>query len=131
MAKMIHTMIRVADEDRSTNFYKQAFDLDVADRYAFDGFTLVYLRNDECDIELELTINEGQAEPYSHGSGYGHIAVCVDDIEAEHARFEQLGFEPTPVKSMAHQGNPLATFFFVTDPDGYKIEILKRQGRYR
>ncbi|ANU08440.1 VOC family protein [Paraurantiacibacter namhicola] len=131
MAKIIHTMIRVADEDRSTRFYKQAFDLDVADRFPFDGFTLVYLRNDECDIELELTINEGQEDAYSHGSGYGHIAVAVDDIEAEHARFEELGFDPTPVKSMDHNGNPLATFFFVTDPDGYKIEILKRQGRYR
>ena len=131
MAKMIHTMIRVADEDRSKQFYKSAFDLDVADRYAFDGFTLVYLRNDECDIELELTINEGQEDAYSHGSGYGHIAVCVDDIESEHARFEELGLNPTPVKSMDHQGNPLATFFFVTDPDGYKIEVLKRQGRYR
>ena len=131
MAKIIHLMIRVADEAKSVDFYKSAFDLDVADRRAFDGFTLVYLRNDENDMELELTVNEGQDEPYSHGSGYGHMAVCVDDIEAEHARFTQLGFDPAPVKSMDHEGELLATFFFVTDPDGYKIEVLKRQGRYQ
>lgn len=131
MAKIIHSMIRVADEAKSVEFYKSAFDLDVADRRAFDGFTLVYLRNDENDMELELTVNEGQAEPYSHGSGYGHLAVCVDDIEAEHARFTELGLDPAPVKSMDHEGELLATFFFVTDPDGYKIEVLKRQGRYQ
>jgi lactoylglutathione lyase len=130
MAKLIHAMIRVVDEARSVRFYSEAFGLAVADRYAFDGFTLVYLRNAENDFEVELTINNGQSEPYSHGAAYGHLAVCVDDIDAEHARLSQLGFAPTPVKSMQHAERNLATFFFVTDPDGYKIEVLKRAGRY-
>ena len=131
MAKVIHTMVRVRDEAKSVRFYADAFGLEVADRFPFEGFTLVYLRNDENDFEVELTINAGQAEPYSHGSGYGHIAVCVDDIDAEHQRLSALGLEPTPVKSLQHDGETLATFFFLTDPDGYKIEVLKRFGRYK
>jgi lactoylglutathione lyase len=88
------------------------------------------LRNSENDFEVELTVNHGQAEPYTHGGAYGHVAVCVDDIEAEHARVTQLGLAPAPVKQMQHNGNPLAKFFFITDPDGYKIEVLQRNGRY-
>ena len=130
MAKLIHTMIRVMDEERSVKFYADAFGLQVAARFAFDTFTLIYLRNSENDFEVELTVNHGQAEPYTHGGAYGHVAVCVDDIEAEHARVTQLGLAPAPVKQMQHNGNPLAKFFFITDPDGYKIEVLQRNGRY-
>ncbi|MEI6459423.1 MAG: VOC family protein [Pseudomonadota bacterium] len=130
MAKLIHTMIRVLDEARSVRFYADAFGLAVAQRYAYDSFTLVYLRNPENDFEVELTINHGQAEPYSHGSGYGHLAVCVDDIDTEHHRMSALGLAPAPVKSMQFEGQTLATFFFITDPDGYKIEVLQRHGRY-
>ena len=97
----------------------------------FDNFTLVYLRNDENDIELELTVNKGQKEPYSHGNAYGHIAVAVDDIDAEHARFEKAGLAPRKLIDMKHEGKPLARLFFVSDPDGYEIEVLQRQGRYR
>jgi lactoylglutathione lyase len=131
MAKAIHTMIRVQDLDRSIDFYDKAFGLKIADRFDFDGFTLVYLRNDENDFEIELTWNEGQEEPYSHGTGYGHIAVCVDDAGAEHARFETAGLAPNDVKEFHRDGSLMARFFFVQDPDGYKIEVLERHGRYR
>ena len=131
MANAIHTMIRVLDLDRSIEFYDKAFGLTVADRFDFDGFALVYLRNDENDFEIELTWNEGQAEPYSHGSGYGHVAVCVDDVNAEHARFESVGLVPNDVKEFHREGSLMARFFFVQDPDGYKIEVLERHGRYR
>ncbi len=131
MAKAIHTMIRVRDLDRSMRFYDDAFGLTLAGRFDFDGFTLCYLRNDENDYELELTHNHGQEAPYTHGDGYGHVAFVVDDLEREHARFTELGFEPTPVKAMNHEGALLAKFFFVQDPDGYKIEVLEKQGRYR
>jgi lactoylglutathione lyase len=131
MAKAIHMMIRVLDETRSTDFYKRAFALDIADRYEFDGFTLVYLRNREADFEVELTINTGRTEPYTHGDGYGHIAVAVDDLDAEHARFEQAALKPNPVKEFFRDGKLMARFFFVQDPDGYKIEVLQKHGRYR
>jgi len=131
VAKAVHSMIRVLDEARSVDFYQRAFGLDIADRFAFDGFTLVYLRNREADFELELTINHGRSEPYTLGDGYGHLAVVVDDLDAEHARFTEAGLNPNPVKEFFREGALLAKFFFVTDPDGYKIEVLQKHGRYR
>ncbi|MBX2868914.1 MAG: VOC family protein [Acidiferrobacterales bacterium] len=131
MAKAIHTMIRVLDEERSVNFYGNAFGLKVADRFPFDGFTLVYLRNPENDFEVELTINHDQSEPYTHGDGYGHLAVCVDDVEKEHARVDAEGLNPTPVKEFHREGELMAKFFFLQDPDGYKIEVLQNHGRYK
>ncbi|WP_264210566.1 VOC family protein [Leisingera thetidis] len=131
MAKAIHSMIRVLDEKRSVDFYRRAFGLTVAERLDFDGFSLVYLSNDEADFELELTINKGQTEPYDLGNGYGHLAVCVPDVAAEHARFEAEGLKPRKLVEFKHEGATLAHFFFVQDPDGYEIEVLQRAGRYR
>lgn len=124
-------MIRVLDEARSVSFYKSAFGLDVADRLDFDSFTLIYLRNADADFEVELTVNKDRTEPYALGDGYGHIAFCVDDLDAEHARFEQAGHNPRKIVEFNHQGTLLARFFFVEDPDGYKIEVLQKHGRYR
>ena len=126
MAKPIHSMIRVRDEARSLDFYRRAFGLEVAERLAFDGFTLIYLSNPDSEFELELTVNDGRTEPYQLGDGYGHLAVSVEDLEAEHARFEREGLSPLPLKELKHEGRPLARFFFVQDPDGYRIEVLQR-----
>jgi lactoylglutathione lyase len=131
MAKAIHSMIRVLDESRSVAFYQNAFGLTVADRIDFETFTLVYLSNAENDFELELTINKGREEAYDLGNGYGHIAFCVDDLEAEQARMEAAGFAPRKLVDFKHDGKLLARFFFVADPDGYQIEVLQRYGRYR
>jgi len=131
MAKAIHSMIRVLDEARSVAFYDTAFGLKVADRFDFDDFTLVYLRNPEVDFELELTINKGRTEPYDLGSGYGHIAFAVDDLDAEHARFEAAGLNPRKVVEFHRDGALMARFFFVADPDGYQIELLQKHGRYQ
>ena len=70
----------------------------VADRYDFDGFTLVYLIGEEGSFELELTINHGRTEPYAQGDAYGHIAFVVDDLAAEHTRFTAEGLTPKPIK---------------------------------
>ncbi len=131
MAKAIHTMIRVLELDRSIDFYQRAFGLGIAERLDFKDFALVYLRNAENDFEIELTWNQDQSEPYSHGDGYGHVAVVVDDLAAEHARFEGEGLHPDAVKEFHRDGALLARFFFVQDPDGYKIEVLERHGRYQ
>ncbi|MCA3564670.1 MAG: VOC family protein [Methylocystis sp.] len=130
MAKAIHMMIRVLEEQRSVAFYEKAFALKVADRFGFDSFTLVYLRNPEIDFEVELTINHGRTEPYDLGAGYGHIAFAVDDLAAEHARFEKAGLNPLAIKEFHRDGALMAKFFFVQDPDGYKIEVLQKHGRY-
>ncbi len=131
MAKAIHSMIRVLDEARSVRFYKTAFDLDVADRLDFESFTLVYLSNANSGFELELTINKGQSEPYDLGNGYGHFAVLVEDLAAEHARFEAAGLAPRKMVEFAPDGELVGKFFFVADPDGYEIEVLERGGRFK
>jgi lactoylglutathione lyase len=131
MAKAIHTMVRVMDEARSLAFYKTAFGLDVADRLDFPDFTLVYLSNSESPYEVELTINKGRIEPYTLGDGYGHVAFVVDDLDAEHRRFEAEGLKPRKIVEFNKDGKLIARFFFVEDPDGYKIEVLQKFGRYR
>jgi len=130
MARAIHMMVRVRDEQRSRDFYDRAFGLKVADRFDFGDFTLVYLRDPENDFEVELTVNKGRSEPYEHGDGYGHVAFAVGDLDAEHRRFEQLGLHPAEIKEFHRDGALMARFFFVQDPDGYKIEVLQRHGRY-
>lgn len=130
MAKTIHTMIRVVEEARSVDFYDKAFGLKIKDRFPFDGFTLVYLKNDENDFEVELTVNAGRTEPYDLGNAYGHLAVSVTDAAVEHERLTKAGLSPTPLKEFHREGLLFAKFFFVTDPDGYKIEVLQRHGRF-
>lgn len=131
MAKAIHSMIRVLDEARSVSFYNTAFGLAVADRLDFPEFTLIYLSNPESGFEVELTVNKGRAEPYELGDGYGHLAVSVDDLDAEHARFVASGLSPRDLVEFAPAGEKIARFFFVADPDGYQIEVLERGGRYQ
>ncbi|MEA2911674.1 MAG: lactoylglutathione lyase [Bradyrhizobium sp.] len=130
MAKPVHSMIRVLDEARSLDFYARAFDLKVADRLVFADFALVYLHHPSSPFELELTVNFGREEPYIAGDGYGHLAVVVDNLDAEHARFEREKLSPGPLRDFKHDGATLARFFFVSDPDGYKIEVIQIGGRF-
>ncbi|MCV3271355.1 VOC family protein [Roseobacter sinensis] len=130
MAKAIHSMIRVIDEEKSVAFYREAFGLEVADRLDFTDFTLVYLSNAETAFEVELTVNKGRTEPYDLGDGYGHLAVSVENLEAEHARFEAAGLAPRKIVEFAPDGQLVGKFFFVADPDGYQIEVLERSGRF-
>ncbi|WP_417273858.1 VOC family protein [Celeribacter halophilus] len=129
-AKAIHSCIRVLDEARSVAFYETAFGLTVADKLDFPDFTLIYMSNPLSAFELELTINKGTTEPYDLGNGYGHFAVSVEDLEAEHARMEAAGFAPGKIVDFAPAGTRVAKFFFITDPDGYKIEVIERGGRF-
>ncbi|MFT7492238.1 MAG: lactoylglutathione lyase [Pseudohongiellaceae bacterium] len=131
MAKIIHAMIRVLDLEVSKSFYYKTFELVPDYELDFESFALVYLRNKENDMEIELTLNKGETTPYTHGTGYGHIAVCVDDLEAEHSRFTDLNLKPTDIVAFAPDNNLIARFFFITDPDGYKIEVLQRHGHYQ
>jgi lactoylglutathione lyase len=130
LAKIIHSMIRVHDLDRSLQFYKDALGLSPSHRLDFPDFSLLYLRNDENDFEIELTWNKGREPAYTHGDGYGHVAVAVTDLASEHARMAGLGIDPTAMKEFKRGDDMLARFFFIQDPDGYKIEVLERSGHY-
>lgn len=131
MAKSIHTMIRVLDESRSIAFYQQAFGLSVVDRIEFDAFTLIYMANAESEFEVELTVNKDRTDPYVMGDGYGHLAVSVDDLDQAHRELTESGLQPGPVRTLQRGREKFARFFFVTDPDGYKIEVLNRGGRFK
>jgi lactoylglutathione lyase len=128
-AKPIHSMIRVRDEQKTVTFYKKAFGLEVADRYPKDDFTIMYLKSPMSPFELELTVNGDREKPYDIGDGYGHLAVLVDDLDAEHQRMKHEGLKPGDLKDI--ELGSKARFFFVEDPDGYKIEVIGRGGRFQ
>jgi len=131
LAKMIHSMIRVLDEARSVDFYSKVFGLKVADRVDFETFTLIYMSNEETGFELELTVNKGRIEPYNLGDAYGHLAVSVQEVQVEHKRLTDLGLNPGKLVELNRDGKLFGLFFFITDPDGYKIEVLQRYGRFQ
>lgn len=130
MAKPIHSMIRVLDEGRAVAFYSAAMGLETVDRYPFDSFTLVYMRDPTSSFELELTINHDRTQPYDLGDGYGHLAVAVDDLDATRAKMEAAGGAPGAIRELQRDGALLGRFFFIKDPDGYSIEVLQRHGRF-
>jgi len=124
--KMAHTMIRVLDLDHSLKFYKEALGFEEVKRRDEPKyeFTLVFLGDGSSNChQLELTYNYGQGVPYDLGTAYGHLAVLVDDLEAAHAEHKAKGYNPTEPKGLSGDGKP--RFYFITDPDGYKIEIIR------
>lgn len=131
MAKLIHLMIRVLDAERSKTFYQQCFALREVHLLDFSDFSLHYLRNDESGTELELTVNKGRTEAYEHGDAYGHMAVAVDDLDHCHAHLLALGVSPGDIVEFSHEQTLIARFFFITDPDGYEIEVLEKHGHYQ
>lgn len=122
---MIHSCIRVVNLEKSEIFYQQAFGFEVVRRkdYPEHKFTLSYLRSQGSNFELELTCNHDQVEPYDLGNGYSHLAVAVSDLEESHKKHEEMGLAPKPLKGLPGQG---ARFYFLADPDGYLVEVVKR-----
>lgn len=121
--KMAHTCYRVADLEKSIEFYTTAFDFTVSRKRDFPEykFTLVYLTlpNDEYELELTYNYNHGA---YNIGDGYGHIAIAVENLEELHAKHKSLGYEVTDLKGLP--GSP-AGYYFIIDPDGYKVEVIR------
>ena len=114
--RMIHENYNVADLDVSIRFYQEALGLYEARRKSGDGFTIVFMRNDESDFELELTWLADHPQKYDIGEEEFHLAFRTDDFEAAHALHEKMGcicFE-----------NPKMGIYFIQDPDGYWLEIL-------
>jgi len=125
--RVLHTMLRVGDLDRSIAFYTGVLDMKLLSRKDYpDGkFTLAFVGFGDGGAEIELTHNWG-VERYEIGSGYGHIAVEVDDAYAACERVQQRGGKVTrPAGPMKHGTTVIA---FVEDPDGYKIEFIQKKG---
>lgn len=121
--KMLHTCIRVHDLEKSLTFYTTVLGLKEVRRLDYPDFkfTLVYLAFEEGGYELELTYNYN-ADPYALGDGFGHIAIGVDDLNAVHEEYKKTGYEITDLKELS---DGAASFFFIVDPDGYKIEVIQ------
>jgi lactoylglutathione lyase len=112
----------------SEDFYRLAFGFEISRKKDFPeaGFTLSYMTAPGLPFEIELTYNYDQQQLYTHGSGYSHLAVGVAELEESHRRHSEMGLEPTPLKGLS-AGE--ARFYFVTDPDGYKIEVVRQSAR--
>lgn len=125
--KFLHTMIRVKDLDKSYKFYTEELGFVESRRKEFPDkeFDLVYLKLPASpDYELELTYNYDQEEAYDLGNGYGHIAISHPDIKSFREELSNKGYEVTELRGLSDN---LDKYFFVTDPDGYKIEIIQKK----
>lgn len=120
---MAHTCYRVSNLEKSIEFYKNAFNFSVKRERDFPEhkFTLVYLTLPDDNYELELTYNYDK-NSYDLGDGYGHIAISVEDLEELHKKHKKLGYNVTDLKGLP--GHP-ASYYFIIDPDGYKIEVIR------
>ena len=122
--KMLHVCIRVMDLEKSLAFYKEALGLIETRRKEFleHKFSLVYLSDREGGYELELTYNYHPEKPYEIGNGFSHIAVGTKDLEGTHEKHKEMGYEVTPLKGLPGEA---PRYYFVTDPDGYKVEVIR------
>lgn len=126
--RLLHTMIRVKDLDRSLDFYTRLLGMKLLRKKDYPGgqFTLAFVGyGDEADSTvIELTHNWDQEGPYDLGNGFGHLAIGVPDIYATCKQLEKEGVKiPRPPGPMKHGSTVIA---FVEDPDGYKIELIER-----
>jgi lactoylglutathione lyase len=127
-SRLLHTMIRVKDLDKSLRFYTEQLGMKLLRKrdYPTGKFTLAFVGyGDESDSSvIELTHNWDQAEPYSLGTGFGHLAVSVPDVYKACEQLAAAGVKiPRPAGPMAHGGSVIA---FIEDPDGYRIELIQR-----
>ncbi|HYV14874.1 MAG TPA: VOC family protein [Conexibacter sp.] len=123
---LIHTCYRILEIERSVAFYEALGFAETGRLPIRDEAINVFMNmpGDGDMPRLELTYNVGRTEPYEIGTGYGHIAIAADDLDATLARLAAQGIEPErPPYSVREGGSRLC---FVRDPDGYRIEIIER-----
>lgn len=126
--RLLHAMMRVRNLDASLRFYIDGLGMRLLDRYDIEGgrFSILFLsfagyRDGEAAIEL--TWNWDQTENYSHGSGYGHVAIGVPDVPLMWERLALFGGKKGSAPKTMMPGAPQLAF--VTDPDGYSIELIQ------
>ena len=123
MSELIHTCYRVNDVDRSVDFYKRLGFEEIGRHPIRDEAVNVFMGLPDDGPRLELTYNFDQDEPYEIGTGYGHIAVRVDDLDATLTELAKEGIEPEKSPYSVREGG--SRLCFVRDPDGYRIELLE------
>ena len=127
MTRYLHTMYRITDPEKSRAFYEAlgftfARDMDIVRDGQLEATNYFFSMGDQ-DSVLELTFNhDGRA--YDLGTGYGHIAVAVDDLDATLEELKAQGIEPERPPYQVREGGSFLCF--VQDPDGYRIELIGR-----
>ncbi|MFC5386169.1 lactoylglutathione lyase [Aquamicrobium segne] len=129
MSKLLHTMIRISDPVQSLKFYIDIVGMVLVEKLEFPDqrFSLYFIQFEGADAgsQIELTHNWDAVDPYDGGTGYGHMAIGVDDLvgTVEHLRAAGVPIlrEPGPVIGGT------AKIAFVSDPDGYKIELIENE----
>ena len=124
MSELIHTCYRVLDLDRSVAFYERLGFEEMRRMAIGDDATNCFMGLPGDGARLELTLNHGRTEPYEIGSGYGHIAVTVDDLDATLERLAGEGIEPERPPYTVREGG--SRICFVRDPDDYRVELIER-----
>lgn len=126
--RVLHSMIRIRNVDASLRFYRDGLGMNVLDRYDFEEgrFSILFLSYAgyrDGPAALELTCNWDQAEDYTHGTGYGHIAIGVPNVTAMWNRLVDFGGVKSTAPKSLREGAPQLAF--VKDPDGYAIELIQ------
>jgi lactoylglutathione lyase len=129
MAEYLHTMVRITDPEKSRAFYEAlgftfSRDMDIV-RNGEKEATNYFFGFAGQDDELELTFNH-DGRTYELGTGYGHIALAVDDMAGTLAELAGQGIEPEREPYRLREGGSLICF--VRDPDGYRIELIQKSG---
>jgi lactoylglutathione lyase len=130
MAEFLHTMVRITDPEKSRGFYEALGfrferDMDIVRNGELEATNYFYGIGDQESV-LELTFNH-DGRTYDLGTGYGHIAVSVDDLAASLADLKEQGIEAEREPYRVREGGSLICF--VQDPDGYRIELIDRSGK--
>ena len=128
MSRLLHTMLRVRDLDRSLQFYTGLLGMKELRRTDVPGgrYTLAFVGyGDESSTSvIELTYNWDQAEPYALGTAFGHLAVGMPDVYAACDALKKGGAKITREAGPVQHGSTVIAF--VEDPDGYKVELVQR-----
>ena len=129
MAEFLHTMVRITDPEKSRAFYEALGfrferDMDIVRDGELEATNYFYGIGDHESV-LELTFNH-DGRTYDLGTGYGHVAVSVDDLAASLADLKEQGIEAEREPYRVREGGSLICF--VQDPDGYRIELIDRSG---
>jgi lactoylglutathione lyase len=127
-ARMLHTMIRVLDLEKSIDFYCRLLGMNLMRKNDYPGgrYSLAFVGygDEASQAVIELTHNWDQKEPYTIGSGFGHLALGVADIYGVCEKLAAAGVKiPRPAGPVKHGTTVIA---FIEDPDGYKIELIDR-----
>jgi lactoylglutathione lyase len=124
MSELIHTCYRILEIDRSVDFYeKLGFEELMRMPIGDDEATNVFMGLPDDGARLELTYNHGREEPYDVGTGYGHIAVTVQDLDSTLEALAESGIEPEKPPYTVREGG--SRICFVRDPDSYRIELIE------